>query len=134
MCSVKRGYAGLYFFLRSTELFLQRIYVCWRPILILFYSTTPTAWFASCVNLVRIFYETLRLNLSQIYFMNFIEPRLRRGLPLAHISGEFFRNLAIEFIADLFLPNPKNPNFQFLLIYYYTRWMCIGECWILFPI
>ena len=108
------------FFLRSTELFYNG-FMFVEEFFDLFYSTTPTAWFASCVNLVRIFYETLRLNLSQIYFMNFIEPRLRRGLPLAHISGEFFRNLAIEFITDLFLPNPKNPNFQFLLIYYYTR-------------
>ena len=37
-----------------------------------------------------------------IVLIYFIQPRRRRGLPPAHISGEFFVNLAIEFIEDLF--------------------------------
>ena len=36
------------------------------------------------------------------FFINFVEPRRRRGLPPVQILCEFFGNLAIEFIENLF--------------------------------
>ena len=66
----EKGVCGRVFIFAFNGTILQRIYVCWRPFLIVL-----------------------------VYF---IQPRRRRGLPPAQISGEFCGNLDIEFTTDLF--------------------------------